>query len=270
MNTNNKLALIIAYYLSRFDRDAWKSLGYSSFADATQKIGKILEIKPTTIKNMRDEFDPYHENARAGWHQRELRGSRQKTMQALQDLDQHSLYEIVIEIIKNPDFRQSAENEDLLSIFSDRKDKPNREQFVFRGRTGIKAEEFFMDYFSKFGKPYPGTLIDRRQDGGGYDFEIKSNEGIYYVEVKGLTGSDGGILFTDKEWTTAKAKKERYILILVSELGGEPVVKTIENPASIFSPVKNIYPAIRIDWPVSSRAIQGYLRSLESRGSNIL
>lgn len=263
MNTSHKLALIVAYYLSRFDRDAWKNLGYASFSDAVKNVGRILGVKSTTVKNMRDEFDPYHENVRAGWHQRQLSGSRRRTMQALQDLDQYALYEIVEEILKNTTFRESAESEDLLSIFSEKSDAVVRgDIFTLRGRTGLRAEEYFMEHFSKLSEPYSGSLVDRRQDGIGYDFEIKGVSSTYFIEVKGLSRDVGGILFTDKEWATAKTKKEKYILALVVELGKEPEIFFIEDPASIFSPMKNIYPAIRIDWPVPSKAIEAYLRSV--------
>ncbi|MBI4427238.1 MAG: hypothetical protein HY569_02035 [Candidatus Magasanikbacteria bacterium] len=94
MSDNNKLALISAYYLSRFDREAVADLGYSSFNEAARSIGKILSVKPKTIQNMRDEFDPYHNNKRAGWYQRTLAGSRKKVVRAFQDLDKHSLQDI--------------------------------------------------------------------------------------------------------------------------------------------------------------------------------
>ena len=77
MKPQNELALVVAYYLSRLDREAVASLGYKSFNEAAEDIGKILDVKPNTIKNMRDEFDYSMQNSRIGWR-RELRGSRLK------------------------------------------------------------------------------------------------------------------------------------------------------------------------------------------------
>ena len=74
MNKNNQLALIVSYYLSRCDKDAYTHLGYKNFNQAAKEIGEILGVKKSTVKNMRDEFDPYHENSRVGWYQKELRG----------------------------------------------------------------------------------------------------------------------------------------------------------------------------------------------------
>ena len=77
MKPQNELALIVAYYLSRFDKQGYSLLGYKTFMDATKGIGLTLGVKPRTIQGMRDEFDPYNQNNRIGW-ERELRGSRLK------------------------------------------------------------------------------------------------------------------------------------------------------------------------------------------------
>lgn len=38
----------------------------------------------------------------------------------------------------------------------------------------------------------------------GYDFCINDDKNEYYIEIKGLSGESGGILFTNKEGKTAK------------------------------------------------------------------
>ena len=73
-----KVALIVAYYLSRCDVDAVHALGYSGFREAFRELGDILNENPNNIKNMRDEFDPYFSNNRKGWYQRPLSISRQE------------------------------------------------------------------------------------------------------------------------------------------------------------------------------------------------
>jgi hypothetical protein len=261
MTNNNKLGLIVAYYLSRFDK-AYLDFGYSSFNHATREIGKILDIKPRTIQNFRDELDPWLQDERVGWNKKVLAGSRKQIIQAFQDLDRYALKEIVDEILNNPSFRDSKECHEVLSMFSDREDTTGRKGvFIVRGKTGLKAESFFMDYFVQFKKPEVGRLIDRRQDGCGYDFEIAGIAGSYFVEVKGSASNDGGILFTDKEWFVANAEGKKYILALVIKLDEKPEIYFIYDPASIFSPIKNIYRAVRIDWPVPNKAIQSYLKN---------
>ncbi|MEG4086624.1 hypothetical protein [Microcoleus sp. POL10_C6] len=69
---NSPYAYIVAYYLSRFDRDGYQKLGFGNMTDTHEKIGSLLGISANTIKNLRDAFDPYHENRRRGWWQREL------------------------------------------------------------------------------------------------------------------------------------------------------------------------------------------------------
>lgn len=93
-------SLTFAYYLSRLNDKAVKSLGCSKFTDAFDKIGALLSRKPSTIKNMRDEFDPYFENGRRGWYQRELRNSRKEIFDAYRNIDDDELSEIVISLFK--------------------------------------------------------------------------------------------------------------------------------------------------------------------------
>ena len=71
-------SLTIAYYLSRFDKNALVKLGYPNFNYAFETIAHILGQKPATIKNMRDVFDPFFDNGRVGWYQRPLAGSRKE------------------------------------------------------------------------------------------------------------------------------------------------------------------------------------------------
>lgn len=265
MINENKLALIVSYYFSRFDKTAYIGLGYSSFNEAVKDISKILNVKESTIKNMRDEFDPYHENTRVGWYQRPLVGSRKKVIQSFQDLDQYALQEIVKEILTNSAFRNSVQCQELLTIFSDKEEESERKGiFIIRGYTGLKAEEFFINYFNKFQKPEAGELIDRRHHGGGYDFEINNAGGQYYIEVKGLSDNSGGVLFTDKEWLTASTNGRRYILALVTKLNTSPEILFIRNPTKFFSPKKNIYPSVKIDWAITDKDIRSYIQANKS------
>ncbi|ELM6780290.1 hypothetical protein Q2X75_001371, partial [Campylobacter upsaliensis] len=69
---NRDKLVICGLFLSKFDDLAYKSLGFSSFIEAFNVLGFALQGKPSNIKNYRDEFDPYFDNARKGW-QRDLR-----------------------------------------------------------------------------------------------------------------------------------------------------------------------------------------------------
>lgn len=250
MKLNNQLALIVSYYLSRCDKVS--DLGYSSFTEATKKIGKILDVKPRTIQNMRDEFDPYNENKRRGWV-RELRGSRLKVAKAFQHTDDETLFQIVMEILNNKDFQDTEEYKDIQTIFKERpkpREKKGQLTFILRGPTGRAAEQFFVEYFRNKKQPLDGKLLDCRDLGCGYDFEIKNREGSFFIEVKGLSSDGGGLLFTNKEWQTALKNKDRYYLVLVSNISGSPKVNIVQDPASKLNAKRSIYTTIQINWSV--------------------
>lgn len=97
IDENSKLgkSLTAAYYLSRVNKKALQELGYKSFNDAFKDIAEKLEQKPSTIKNMRDEFDPYFDNGRRGWYQRELRASRKDIFEINKNLTDDELTEKV-------------------------------------------------------------------------------------------------------------------------------------------------------------------------------
>lgn len=74
VNPNTKKSLIIGYFLSRFDEDAYNFF-FSSDMNVMKThryIGKKLNYSHYTIKNIRDTFDPYMNNNRVGWLTREL------------------------------------------------------------------------------------------------------------------------------------------------------------------------------------------------------
>lgn len=255
MKPQNELALIVGYYLSRMDKEGYSLLGYNNFMDATKGIGLTLGVKPRTIQGMRDEFDPYNQNNRVGW-ERELRGSRLKVLKTFQETDDATLLEIVKEILTNKEFKNTEEYQDIHALFGERDEVAKGEitpVFILRGPTGKAAEAFFIDYFKNKALPVPGKIIDSRDFGCGYDFEIQNGEQSYFIEVKGLASTDGGILFTNKEWQTALRYGEKYYLIIVKNLSDIPELMTIQNPALKLQPKKNIHTTIQVSWSISGK-----------------
>src|ERR1041385_6289377 len=115
MKSNHKLALYVAYYLSRFDKEAVTNLGFSTFNEAINEISITPDVKRNTLKNWRDEFDPIHPH-REGWHQRPMIASRVKVVQALENLDEPEIREIVNDILRQRDFEDSDNAIDLLNL----------------------------------------------------------------------------------------------------------------------------------------------------------
>jgi len=253
MKYENELALIIAYYLSKFDETAYRNLGFGNKTETHKEIGRILNVKSSTIQNMRDEFDPIHDNPRAGWYQKQLSRSRIKVVNSFDNLDENELREVVLEILRNKTLENQEEFHDLvktISIKDSERDKTT--PYLFRGITGKKAEEHFINYHANTNLPVTGLLVDKREYGCGYDFEIINNDFTVFIEVKGLSDLNGGISFTDKEWKTANKQKERYFLILVKNINDKPEIQIIKNPSEQLHAEKAITTVVQINWYASA------------------
>ena len=219
MTPENRLALIVALYLSKFDELAVQSLGYGSWNQCYQDVESRLEVKGSTIKNMRDSFDPYYPNPRVGWYQRPLLRSRVETIDEFDNLSFASFLKLVQTILL-PD-RNQAQLQGVIERMktpstpatSPAKEKAEvGEPTNARGKTGRLAEKYFMELFHAKALPFEGNLIDRRDDGCGYDFLIEGPK-IQAVEVKGLSPIKGNLLFTDREWKTSQTLPDYSVFV---------------------------------------------------------
>ena len=100
---NTEVACVVAYYLSKFDKEGYQALGFKNFNDAFRAFGEKLGLTPSAIKNRRDQYDPIHPNNRAGWYQRPLTKSRQVVLDQYADFTEEALREIVIGILNAPE-----------------------------------------------------------------------------------------------------------------------------------------------------------------------
>ena len=66
----NKKISIISYYLSKFDKDAIKTLGYDSFSSAFNELSIKFGKNNNYMKLRRDEFDALVSTTRQGWNKR--------------------------------------------------------------------------------------------------------------------------------------------------------------------------------------------------------
>ena len=242
-------AIIISYYLSRFNNEAVNNLGYQTWKDAFEDLSEKLQINKHTIKNWRDEFDPFHGH-RAGWHQREARKTISNIISQFELLEEHDIRHIVDEIINGNII-------DLPKIDSSETEFIANPIFILRGPTGKKAEQIFVDFHRNNNSPRAGELIDTRDLGCGYDFEIKSESNQHFIEVKGLASNIGGLLFTNKEWETAKRERAKYTVCLVSNINESPEISFINDPFSKLKPRKNIIQTVQVQWSVSKNELKG-------------
>ena len=253
MNNNNILVLYVGYYLARFNKVAYRHLNFGNQKQTHERIGRILSINPNTVQNRRDDFDPFFEH-RAGWHQIPLSTQKAQILNALSDMTEPEVRLIVEKIIKS---NNPGEDNELLSLAElvDKYSSDEKKPFILRGPTGKKAEQIFIEYFNEYKKPKKGKLFDTRDLGCGYDFEIRSKKVTYFIEVKGLSDMEGGILLTDKEWRTAKEKGDNFYIALVSNIENEPKVSFIKKPYLNLNPKENIIKTIQINWSVSTQKI---------------
>lgn len=252
----NQLAIIVAYYLSKFDKLGLQKLGFKTYSEAFETTARVLGVKKNYVKFRRDEFDPVHP-WRKGWI-REMDKRIIKSIEVLQNIDEPDLREIVLGILNDPTFRESEEVIEISSLLiADKDDKVEPGTFVLRGPTGKAAEEFFIQYYRQNKYPFEGQLIDCREIGVGYDFEIKSEKESVFIEVKGLSASTGGVLFTNKEWLTAIDMGPKYFLCLISNLDEDTQINFINNPSKHLAPKRNIRPTIQINWSITQKQLNG-------------
>lgn len=261
MKPENELALIIAFYLAKYNREAVINLGFSSFRQTFDVIGERIGVKPNTVKNMRDQFDPLYD-ARVGWYQRKLPPSRQRVVDAFDSVSEIALRSLVRDAIASRDFASSNVAKELFHAITGPIDGAEvvREPFLQRGATGKSAEKFFLEQFRNDKTPFAGDLFDARDLGAGFDFRISSHASEVFIEVKGLADNSGGISFTDKEWSVAAKKQGAYYAAVISHLNtAAPRSSYLRNPSLELTPKRCVSAAVAVSWQVSATQLSRVL-----------
>jgi len=219
-------AVIIGYAMSRLDRKYLDSRSSATWKLAFEEAARALSIRPTSFKNLRDEFDPVHGNRRKGWHKRPLRPNRQRVLGELCEVSDDALLDLVARIL-NHDEEATAEAIDSLVT------KPRVVHNVAeRLLTGRRAEEFFLANTDQIVRVKREDIIDVRQAAAGFDFGVRDHP-ENAIEIKGMKQARGEILFTDREWFEAKNRRENYWLVVIGNLATKPVPRVIRNPNAV-------------------------------------
>lgn len=130
MEKSHKLAHIVAYYLSRFDKVALENLGFKTASEAFHKVGEALQIKPNYVKFRRDDFDVVHPH-RKGWYKRDLSSNIVNTVNALGELDEETLRSIVQDILSGGTASWNIDaQERLVSFFTGEKNGKKTEVYI--------------------------------------------------------------------------------------------------------------------------------------------
>jgi hypothetical protein len=253
---NNILAIIVAFYLSKYNQEGLKNLGFDSFNEAFEKTANLLNVKKNYVKLRRDEFDPIYP-WRQGW-KRPMDKRIIRTIEILDDLEETDMRDIVNNILYNHSYRNDEDLKDIVNIIKNTENrKVEAGKFILRCPTGKAAEDFFYNFYTENKLPVKGNLVDCRDLGCGYDYKIiETNSNETYIEVKGISDVSGGILFTDKEWKVAMQQKRKYFLCVVRNLNDKPELEFINNPSQFIKPTKNIRTTIQISWTVSDKELK--------------
>ncbi|MBI4785945.1 MAG: DUF3883 domain-containing protein [Chloroflexi bacterium] len=261
MKPENELAMLAAFYLSKFGDEGLGLLGFKTYRQAFEQVGRNLNVNPNSVKNWRDEFDPYYDNGRRGWYQRAMKPSRQKVMATFDNLSEEALRALVLDIITS-ESRPEVESQ-LKPVLKEikRSDDTKRErrtvEYVARGPTGRMAEEFFLSRFRAGLTPFRGVIKDCRDDGVGFDFEVIAKGTRKLVEVKGSAKDLGGIAFTDKEWKVANVAQNDYFLGVVVQVLSSPKIGFLQNPVSTLAAAYHAYTTISVTWTIGIEQLKG-------------
>jgi len=220
-------AVLIGLFLSRFDRQALESFGFSGFRQAYNVMGLSIGFIPKSIQNYRDEFDPYFPNERKGWRNRTLRDYCKEYLEATADMSFDEFRNVV-------QYFLDGGIVDEHDIVTERR-KVSREFTANRLITGKAAEEYFAMNYTSIDIFRNYDMMNTTQLGCGFDFKLSLNEKHFYVEVKGLNEKTGSVLMTEKEHSVADDLRDLYCLFIVSNFREKPEHRYFFNP--LYSPL---------------------------------
>lgn len=235
-------SILAGLYLSKFDSEGVRRLGFDSFAEAFNVIGSALGVRPASVKNYRDEFDPLFPNKRKGWHKRPTRDYCKAVYRTFGGLDLENFTTLLKQIIyKEHDL-------DVLMEEIERKQGEDR-SFAKRLITGQAAEQYFKAKYKTISLFKDFEVEDTTKLGCGFDFKLFSPTVFFGIEVKGLSESTGSIAFTNKEHAVASILKERFFLFVVKNFKEDPFHELYRDPLNgklVFSRVEQR--AVQISW----------------------
>ncbi|MEZ6043933.1 MAG: DUF3883 domain-containing protein [Planctomycetaceae bacterium] len=246
MERKNLVGMLAGYYLSRFDKVAYGRFSGQSHSAVHKYLAERIGVPASSVKLWRDEFDPIHANSRQGWHKRKMAPSRLRMAEMLGGVSEVGVYGLLIDCFEN----QEANVVELLREI-DAPSPGSNEKIPTRSLTGGRAEEQFINWFRTGKSIFTGPLDDCRLLQCGYDFEAFYAGAQAYIEVKGLRDNSGGVLMTDKEWTTCAELGELYFMILVRSVEAtRPTIEVYRNPAETLKARQNVATVVQVSWTI--------------------
>jgi hypothetical protein len=219
--------MLAGLFLSKFDEEGLKKLGFETFKEAYNVIGYALGGKPASIKNYRDEFDPLFPNPRRGWHQRTLRAHCQKIFDEFHLCDLDSFAGMIKSWVEYDD-------RILSGVTAQDEEASDDSAFAKRLITGLAAEHYFEGVQPSVPQFKDYTVENTTRLGCGYDFRLRTGNASDFlaIEVKGLQSRTGTLSLTPKEYETAGAMSDRFFLFVVKNFREVPFHDIYQNPVA--------------------------------------
>lgn len=215
---------LIGYGLAKFDLSFSKEFGFATktaFCDFLVDIG--LAKTTRAVLNRQDSFDPYFDNGRKGWFQRNQREHIKLFIDSLfGDEDVKAFANIVKMYIHNIDQNITLTTKSISPITISR--------FKQLQETGKEAEFYFMNNYQSVPMFEHSTLEDARLWGDGYDFQLQKGNRYFLAEIKGVREQSGSVRLTVNEFNKAVEFAEDFFLVVVSNLNNTPKLNYIQNP----------------------------------------
>lgn len=219
--------IVAGLFLSKFDQEGLRTLGFSGFAEAFNAFGFGLGGRPASIKNYRDEFDPVFPNPRNGWNKRPLREHCREILDLFGHLSLSAFSELIVSWTNLSPIPSA-----LVEIKGIADNELGESSFAKRLITGAAAEHFFQTSFPSLTEFQTHTLTNVSQYGCGFDFRADPFGGTNFtaIEVKGISSANGGIMMTAKEYRVAHHLRERYFLCVVRNFAEKPYISLFQDP----------------------------------------
>jgi len=246
--THRDRQILCGLFLSKFDDKALAYLGFRNFTESFNALGYGLNARPASIKNYRDELDPYFPNKRKGWHNRPLRKHCRHILNTYKDDSLNTLGQIIQSfIIPSEEIAGLSAIDQILRRGSAGPDSA----FAKRLITGKAAEHYFLQTWKKIDAFAGMSLTDTTGWGCGFDFKLSHPDAnqFHAVEIKGLREVRGQIRMTELEHEMAEALRKNYSLVVVRNFAESPCHTIITDPLHTSIPFNKITrKEIRVSW----------------------
>lgn len=217
-------SVLTGLYLSKFDLVGLDQLGFDGFTEAFNILGHALGVRPASVKNYRDEFDPLFPNDRKGWHKRPMREYCKAVYDAFSDLNLEAFTGLLKEVI------YKDHEVDVLMETIAGKTGTGGEGYAKRLLTGQAAEQYFKSKYKEIDVFNGFDIEDTTRLGCGFDFRLVAPDSFYAVEVKGLSGVTGNITLTEKEHSVSSILGSLYFLFVVKNFKDEAFHEIYRDP----------------------------------------